>query len=68
MSNVTCTLALVESPFELVATAVSVFRPSTSGTVTANLPDPTGALIPFNFTCAFGSPTVPVTVTGLMFV
>ncbi len=68
VSSVTCTLAVVTTLFGFVATAVRVFRPSTNGTVATNWPALIGALMPFTLTCAPGSPTVPLTVTGVKLV
>ncbi len=68
VSVVVCTLAVVVMPDVFVATAVSVFSPSTRGSVARNFPAVTGALTPLIFTVAAGSPTVPVTLIGEMFV
>ena len=65
VSSVTCTLAVVTVPLELVATAVIVFVPSRMGTCAENVVPVTAAAMPLTRTCAFRSPTVPVTWIGL---
>jgi hypothetical protein len=60
-------LAVVVVPLVLVATAVSVFVPSCSGTDAVNVPPLTAAGTPLTDTGAAVSPTVPVTSIGLVF-
>jgi hypothetical protein len=59
---------VLATPLEFVATAVRTFKPSTNGTGIEKLPELWGTEIPLTVRVAFGSLTVPVTVTGVMFV
>src|SRR5262245_52881352 len=68
VSSVTVTLPEPAFPPAFFATAVNVLLPSTRGTSVVKVPPESGVAIPLTVTVAFGSLTVPRTVTGLVFV
>ena len=67
VSSVTCTLAVDAVPPGLVATAVRVLVPSSTGTAAVKVPPLTLAATPLITTVAALLPTVPVTRIGLTF-
>jgi len=68
VSSVIWTVAVLDVPLAPVATALSTFRPSTSGTGIENVPEPCGTEMPLMVRVADGSLSVPFTVTGEKFV